>query len=110
MAGFAKGSADVELTEADGNSTVLAYPFKTGKELLTHCTTQQLSFSQVMLANEAAWRPEAETRAGRRLTHPSHFPHDRAASRIAIRAFITPCSDPRPAGVPKASCNWQYRE
>ncbi|HYD75403.1 carbon monoxide dehydrogenase subunit G [Ramlibacter sp.] len=25
MAGFAKGSADVELTEADGNSTVLAY-------------------------------------------------------------------------------------
>ncbi|KNX79613.1 serine dehydratase [Pseudomonas sp. 250J] len=46
------------------DSTVLAYPFKTGKELLAHCTTQQLSFSQVMLANEAAWRPEAETRAG----------------------------------------------
>ncbi|MBI6900136.1 L-serine ammonia-lyase [Pseudomonas putida] len=46
------------------DSTVLAYPFKTGKELLAHCTTQQMSFSQVMLANEAAWRPEAETRAG----------------------------------------------
>ena len=46
------------------DSTVLAYPFKTAKELLAHCTTQQLSFSQVMLANEAAWRPEAETRAG----------------------------------------------
>jgi L-serine dehydratase len=46
------------------DSTVLAYPFKTGKELLAHCTAQQLSFSQVMLANEAAWRPEAETRAG----------------------------------------------
>ncbi|QVM90475.1 L-serine ammonia-lyase [Pseudomonas entomophila] len=46
------------------DSTVLPYPFKTGKELLGHCTAQHLSFSQVMLANEAAWRPEAETRAG----------------------------------------------
>ncbi|WP_252090740.1 L-serine ammonia-lyase [Pseudomonas sp. MWU13-3659] len=46
------------------DSTVLPYPFKTGKELLGHCTAQHLSFSQVMLANEAAWRAEAETRAG----------------------------------------------
>ncbi|MGE8112207.1 L-serine ammonia-lyase [Pseudomonas sp.] len=46
------------------DSTLLAYPFKTAKELLGHCTAQHLSISQVMLANEAAWRPEAETRAG----------------------------------------------
>ncbi|MFJ4429605.1 L-serine ammonia-lyase [Pseudomonas sp. NPDC089395] len=46
------------------DSTVLTYPFKTAKELLGHCTAQQLSVSQVMLANEAAWRPEVETRAG----------------------------------------------
>ncbi|MFK0311485.1 L-serine ammonia-lyase [Pseudomonas sp. NPDC090233] len=46
------------------DSTVLAYPFTTAKQLLAHCTTQHLSVSQVMLANEAAWRPEAETRAG----------------------------------------------
>ncbi|MFB4393205.1 MULTISPECIES: L-serine ammonia-lyase [unclassified Pseudomonas] len=46
------------------DSTRLAYPFRTAKELLGHCTTHQLSISQVMLANEAAWRPEAETRAG----------------------------------------------
>ncbi|MEN8642761.1 L-serine ammonia-lyase [Pseudomonas sichuanensis] len=46
------------------DSTVLPYPFKTGKQLLGHCAAQQFSFSQVMLANEAAWRPEAETRAG----------------------------------------------
>ncbi|MFJ4394079.1 L-serine ammonia-lyase [Pseudomonas sp. NPDC089396] len=46
------------------DSTVLTYPFKTAKELLGHCSAQQLSVSQVMLANEAAWRPEAETRAG----------------------------------------------
>ena len=44
--------------------TPLTYPFTTGKELLAHCSAQQLSFSQVMLANEAAWRPESETRAG----------------------------------------------
>ncbi|MDZ3996099.1 L-serine ammonia-lyase [Pseudomonas sp. Teo4] len=46
------------------DTTVLTYPFKTAKELLGHCVAQQLSVSQIMLANEAAWRPEAETRAG----------------------------------------------
>jgi len=46
------------------DSTVLTYPFTTAKALLGHCTAQHLSVSQVMLANEAAWRPEAETRAG----------------------------------------------
>ncbi|HDS1683851.1 TPA: L-serine ammonia-lyase [Pseudomonas putida] len=46
------------------DSTVLAYPFKTAKELLGHCTAQHLPVSQVMLANEAAWRPESETRSG----------------------------------------------
>ncbi|CAM3987333.1 L-serine dehydratase [Pseudomonas reidholzensis] len=46
------------------DSTPLTYPFTTGKQLLAHCSAQQLSFSQVMLANEAAWRPESETRAG----------------------------------------------
>jgi L-serine dehydratase len=46
------------------DTTALAWPFTTGKQLLAHCTEQGLSVSQVMLANEAAWRPEAETRAG----------------------------------------------
>ncbi len=45
------------------DSTVLEYPFTTGKQLLAHCAEHKLSISQVMLANEAAWRPEAETRA-----------------------------------------------
>ena len=49
------------------DSTVLQYPFTTGKQLLAHCAEHKLSISQVMLANEAAWRPEAETRA--RLLH-----------------------------------------
>jgi L-serine dehydratase len=47
--------------------TVLQYPFTTAKQLLAHCAEHQLSISQVMLANEAAWRPEVETRA--RLLH-----------------------------------------
>lgn len=42
----------------------LAYPFSSGEELLAICKTHNLSISDVMLANEAAWRPEAETRAG----------------------------------------------
>ncbi|MBF8754796.1 L-serine ammonia-lyase [Pseudomonas guariconensis] len=46
------------------DSTVLPYPFRTAKELLAHCGEQHLSVSQVMLANEAAWRPETETREG----------------------------------------------
>ncbi|MEO4045889.1 L-serine ammonia-lyase [Pseudomonas sp. CAU 1711] len=46
------------------DQTPLAYPFKTAKQLLALCAEHDLSISQLMLANEAAWRPEAETRAG----------------------------------------------
>lgn len=46
------------------DNTALPYPFTTARQLLGHCVEQHLSFSQVMLANEAAWRPEQETRAG----------------------------------------------
>ncbi|MCQ4308962.1 L-serine ammonia-lyase [Pseudomonas stutzeri] len=43
--------------------TTLPYPFRTARELLALCDQHGLSISQLMLANEAAWRPEAETRA-----------------------------------------------
>jgi len=46
------------------DTTALPYPFTTGKALMAHCANTGLSISQIMLANEAAWRPEAETRAG----------------------------------------------
>lgn len=46
------------------DQTELAYPFKTAKQLLAQCAEHDLSISQLMLANEASWRPEAETRAG----------------------------------------------
>ncbi|MDP3977318.1 MAG: L-serine ammonia-lyase [Pseudomonas sp.] len=46
------------------DQTDLTYPFTTARQLLAHCAEHNLSISQVMLANEAAWRPEAQTRAG----------------------------------------------
>jgi L-serine dehydratase len=46
------------------DTTTLPYPFTMAKELMAHCTAQQLPISEVMMANEQAWRPEAETRAG----------------------------------------------
>lgn len=46
------------------DSTVQPYPFKSGAHLLTHCLEHGLSISQLMLANESVWRPEAETRSG----------------------------------------------
>ena len=44
--------------------TPVPYPFRTGTELLRCCRDQNLSISQVMLANECVRRPEAEVRAG----------------------------------------------
>ena len=42
----------------------LRFPFTTAAELLAHCDASKLSMSAVMLANEEAWRSEAETRQG----------------------------------------------
>ena len=44
------------------DSTVLPYPFTTGAELLAHCAAKTCRISDVMLANELAWRTEAELR------------------------------------------------
>jgi L-serine dehydratase len=41
----------------------LPYPFSDAEELLAHCKREGLSISDVMLANESAWRSEEETRA-----------------------------------------------
>ena len=42
----------------------LAWPFTTAAQLLAHCDASGLGISGVMLANEKAWRSEAETRYG----------------------------------------------
>ena len=46
------------------DDTELRFPFTTGGELLAHCRRENLSVSDVMLANEQAWRSEDEVRAG----------------------------------------------
>ena len=45
-------------------STPVVFPFSTAGELLDICARERLSISDVMLANEQAWRTEDEIRAG----------------------------------------------
>jgi len=67
---YSVGGGFVVDEQAAGNDrivedqTILPYPFHSADELLALCDEHGLSISQLMLANEAAWRPEAETRAG----------------------------------------------
>lgn len=46
------------------NDTAVRYPFRTGEELLAHACRTDLRISDIMLANEFAWRTEEETRSG----------------------------------------------
>ncbi|MGH3876885.1 MAG: L-serine ammonia-lyase [Actinophytocola sp.] len=46
------------------DDTEVAYPFRTGAELLAHCRRTGLPISEVMRANETAWRTDDEIRAG----------------------------------------------
>jgi L-serine dehydratase len=58
---------DEEATGADRvvvDDTQVEFPFTTGGELLDICAREQLSISDVMLANEQAWRTESEIRDG----------------------------------------------
>ena len=45
------------------DTRALAFPFTSAAELLEHCRRTGLPVSRVMLGNEKAWRPEAETRS-----------------------------------------------
>lgn len=46
------------------DDTPLPYPFTTGAELLRLCAANSLSISDLMMANERAWRSEGEVREG----------------------------------------------
>ena len=46
------------------DDTPVKFPFSTGAELLEICAREQLSISDVMLANEQSWRTETEIREG----------------------------------------------
>ncbi|MFJ4553078.1 L-serine ammonia-lyase [Streptomyces sp. NPDC088817] len=58
---------DEEATGADrvvADATPVRFPFRSGAELLGICARENLAISEVMLANERAWRSEAEVRTG----------------------------------------------
>lgn len=46
------------------DSTAVPYPFRTGAELLEQCARTGWSVARLMLANEEAWRTQAEIRTG----------------------------------------------
>ncbi len=46
------------------DDTPVAYPFRTGAELLAHSRRTGLAMSEVMLANETSWRSESDIREG----------------------------------------------
>jgi len=49
------------ITEDD---TKITYPYDKATELLEYCENESLNISDIMLANESAWRPENKTREG----------------------------------------------
>ncbi|MFE1886685.1 L-serine ammonia-lyase [Streptomyces diastatochromogenes] len=46
------------------DTTPVRFPFGSAAELLAHCAREDLAISDIMLANEQAWRTEAEVRTG----------------------------------------------
>jgi L-serine dehydratase len=62
--GFVVDATAAGADRIKADDTPVAYPFRTGGELLAHCRATGLPVSAVMLANETSWRDESEVRAG----------------------------------------------
>jgi len=62
--GFVVNNDDAARDRIMPDRTVLKYPFGSGDELLAICRDTGLRIADVMLANEQAWRSEAEVRSG----------------------------------------------
>ncbi|MDO5499133.1 MAG: L-serine ammonia-lyase, partial [Propionibacteriaceae bacterium] len=62
--GFVVDEASAEADQLVTDGPEVPYPFTTGDALMAACHESGLSLSGLVLANEAAFRPEAETRAG----------------------------------------------
>jgi iron-sulfur-dependent L-serine dehydratase single chain form len=62
--GFVLDETAVGADRIKPDDRALPHPFRTGAELLELTERTGLPVSGLMLANEAAWRPAAETRAG----------------------------------------------
>ena len=61
--GFVVPEGAAARDELKSNGTVLPFPYRSGEELLRLCKEQNCSVSELTLRNEAAFRPETETRA-----------------------------------------------
>ncbi|MCC3265971.1 L-serine ammonia-lyase [Arthrobacter gengyunqii] len=59
-----EGEEDAAREELESTKAQLPFPFRTAVGLLKHCTNNDLSISDVMLANEKASRTEEEIRSG----------------------------------------------
>ncbi len=55
-------ATEAEMTQPAPASVQQAYPFANASELMEHCAATGLSVSDVMWANEAAFRPQEQTR------------------------------------------------
>ncbi|MBC3482260.1 L-serine ammonia-lyase [Pseudomonas capeferrum] len=62
--GFIVEQAEVDAPQSEANSVDQPYPFASAAELLALCEAHRLSVAQLMMANECAWRTEAEVREG----------------------------------------------
>ena len=61
--GFVVNEGAAQRDELSDDQRELPYPFRTGDDMLRMARESGLSISEMTLRNEAAWRPEAETRA-----------------------------------------------
>ena len=61
--GFVVNEGAAQRDEISADHRELPYPFRSGDDLLRLARESGLSVSEMTLRNEAAWRPEAETRA-----------------------------------------------
>ncbi|TDX28043.1 L-serine ammonia-lyase [Modicisalibacter xianhensis] len=62
--GFVIDERQAQAGELDTDTTVLPYDFNTAEELLALCRMHGMRISELMMANEKAWRDEAEIRSG----------------------------------------------
>jgi L-serine dehydratase len=61
--GFVVNEGAAQRDELSTDQRELPYPFRSGDDMLRMARESGLSVSEMTLRNEAAWRPEAETRA-----------------------------------------------
>ncbi|MCW2271634.1 L-serine dehydratase 2 [compost metagenome] len=62
--GFIVEAAQIGQAQDTAEQVQLPYDFDSAAQLLALCKQHQLRVSELMMANECAWRPEAEVRSG----------------------------------------------